>query len=137
MGSVSGVISLAALIGYAFAADALYSVHFFNGIAVHTGFALLILSIGVLLARSQDGFVSVVSRDDACGALVRILGPIALVMPTFGGWVRWEAQKAGLIGTALGIIVFALYNTLCLIAFIYVGVLLLDRLVRQAGAVEV
>jgi diguanylate cyclase (GGDEF)-like protein/PAS domain S-box-containing protein len=132
----TGTISLYAVIGYVFSVRALYSIYMFSGMAIHTAITFLVLSLGVLLARPASGFMSAVSRDDASGALVRKLLPIALVVPTAAGWLRWEAQQAGFLDTETSIILLSAFNTLCLIAFIYVGTRLLNRLVNQARASE-
>jgi PAS domain S-box-containing protein len=136
LSAVCGAISLYAVIGCVLSVRVLYSIHILSEMAIHTAITLLALSLGVLLARPAYGFMSAVSRDDASGVLVRRLLPIALVVPTATGWLRWEAQKAGLLDTRTGIIVFATFNTLCLIAFMYVGTRLLSRLVNRAKASE-
>ncbi|MGD0426386.1 MAG: EAL domain-containing protein [Candidatus Acidiferrales bacterium] len=136
LAAVTGAVSLYAVIGYVFSVRALYSIYIFSGMAIHTAITLLVLSLGVLLARPAYGFMSAISRDDASGVLVRKLLPIALVVPTAAGWLRWEAQKAGYLDTETGIILFSTFNTLCLIAFIYVGTRLLNRLVNQSQASE-
>jgi PAS domain S-box-containing protein len=133
---VSGVISLFAVVGYVFSVQALYTMHLFAGMAIHTAITLLILSLGILLARPRAGFMSTVSLDDPSGLLVRRLLPIAVVLPTFAGWLRWEGQKFGYIDTATGIIIFATFDTIVLIGFTYVGVVLLSKLVNQVRQSE-
>jgi PAS domain S-box-containing protein len=132
----SGLVSLSAVIGYVFDVHALYSISVFTGMAIHTAITILVLSLGLLLVRSQDGFMSVVSRESPSGTLVRKLLPVALLLPTLGGWVRWEAQKHGLFGTEIGIILFASFNTITLIAFMYTGVVLLNQLIYRVQASE-
>jgi PAS domain S-box-containing protein len=99
--------------------------------AIHTAITVLVLSLGILLARPRLGFMSTVSGESASGRLARMLLPTALLMPTTAGWVRWQMQLAGLVDTATGIILFATFNTVALIAFVVVSVKLLNGLVKQ------
>ena len=125
----SATICFTAVVGYIFDVHALYAISIFTGMAIHTAISLLLLSLGVLFARPEDGFISIVSEESLPGSLVRVVLPIAMVMPVLVGWLRWQAEKAGLITTATGIILFATFNALFLIAFIFVCISLLNRLV--------
>jgi len=99
---VTAMISLLALMGYA------YNVRFFYGIgsyipmALHTALTFFVLAIGILCARPKDGIMTVIASSSTGGTLVRRLLPAVILMPALLGWMRLAGQRARLFDTQLG-----------------------------------
>jgi PAS domain S-box-containing protein len=128
---VSATISLTAIVGYLYDIHALYGISGFTGMAIHTALTIFVLSLGILFARSEDGFLSILSQDSPSGSLGRAVLPVALVLPIFAGWLRWQAQKAGRITTEEGVALFATFNAITVIAFVVAIIQYLNRIVLR------
>jgi PAS domain S-box-containing protein len=103
------LIALLGTIGYLYDARNLYAIAIFTGIALPTALALLMLGLGLLLARSTDGLMEQVTVDDPGGANLRRWLP-ALLLPIALGWFRVVGERVGLFdaatGTAMMMLVF-------------------------------
>ena len=76
----------------------------FVGAGCHlpTAGAFMVLSMGILFLRCDDGFMRVALADNAAGLLVRRLLPSVIIVPIIMGWLQLRGQNAGLYGAALG-----------------------------------
>ena len=103
--------ALLPIAGYLYGADNLYGIAQYTGIAWPTAVSLLVLAIGVLLARPEDGPMAVVTAEGPGGALIRrLLGPI-VVIPIALGWLRLFGERRGWFDAATG-------TSLMMLAFI-------------------
>jgi len=132
---LAGSIGLASVIGYTFGAS-LYQLGSLTPIALHTGALLLLLCLGILLARPQRGVVRILNRQGPGGDLARWLLPAAAAVPLVLGWLRWLGQRAGLYDTGFGIAAFSLSMILVLTGLIYRTALALDRLESERKQAE-
>src|SRR5262245_54979530 len=64
-------IALISLLGYAYSAEGMYGLGELQRMALPTAAALFVLGIGILCARPDSGFVSVIVSDHAGGVLAR------------------------------------------------------------------
>jgi PAS domain S-box-containing protein len=103
------LIALLGTIGYLYGAQDLYAIAHFTGIALPTALALLMLSLGLLLARPTEGLMAQVTADDPGGASLRRWLPV-LLLPIALGWFRLVGERLGLFdavtGTAMMMIIF-------------------------------
>jgi PAS domain S-box-containing protein len=104
------LIALLALLGYAYGVAAFYRFGAYYGMALHTAGAFLALSLGILFARPDRGFMAVVSSVTDAGHLARRLLPAAVLVPFLAGWLRLLGQRAGWYETEFGLALFALSN---------------------------
>lgn len=118
---LAGLVALLALLGY------LYGVGVSMRMALHTAAASLLLSLGVLAARPESGWMALFTRDTG-GALVarRLLAPVVL-LPMVLGWLRLEGERAGLFGLETGLAFFAFANIVVLSALLLGGAQALDH----------
>jgi signal transduction histidine kinase/ActR/RegA family two-component response regulator len=106
------VISWLALSHYVYGGAELF---FYSRMAIHTSLTFLILSTGILCLRPDLGLTLVFASDTVGGILSRRLLIPIIVLPIAMGWLRLEAERAGLFeaeaATALsgliGVIIFA------------------------------
>jgi two-component system cell cycle sensor histidine kinase/response regulator CckA len=107
----AGALGLAfvSLAGYLYAVPQLYGLSDAL-MGMHTCLAFVILSLGALSLRPRVGLVATMTATDAGGHLARRLLPAAILVPLGLAWVRWPGQRAGLLGTQLGLAIFAVSN---------------------------
>ncbi len=96
-------LSVIAVLGYAYNNKALLEFKTFIPIAVNSAACFLLLSIAILCARPEQGFMKLFSSEGGAGFIMRrLLIPVAL-LPTILGWLRIRGQRAELFNTEIGV----------------------------------
>ena len=111
--------ALLAIVGYAYGAEQLYGTAHYTGIALNTALALLVLGLGMLASRADEGFVSAIANDLAAGRSARELLLAAILLPFALGWIRIQGQRLGLYDLGFGAAVFVLALMLVLSAVVW------------------
>lgn len=113
---LAGAIATLSITGYAYGVTALYGVGFYSSMAFHTAVGILVVSIGILLARPRQGIVAVLVSETVGGVLARRLLPFALAAPFLIGWLRIQGERAHLyesdFGVALTSVAYAILFTI-------------------------
>src|SRR5258706_6192752 len=127
------LISIMALIGYAYGVPSLYHFFPYSSMAIHTAFAFSILCMGILFAHPEQGLMKIFSSDNLGGVMVRRLMPAAIVIPFLLGWLLLTGQRMGLYDSTLRLVLFAVSNVIVFAVLILWNASLLQRadLVRQ------
>ena len=125
----AGMLALLALLGYANGVTSLYGVSHLTQMAVPTAVAVLVLSLGVVAARPDEGAMRLLTSDTGGGRLVRGLLPVAVGLPLGLGTLRIAGEQAGLYPTQIG-------SWLVVIAYIALLVPLLWRVGRSLDRAE-
>ena len=128
--------ALLAILGYAYGAAELYGVASYTGIALVTASALLLLGLGLLAARSDEGPVSVITSDLASGASARELLLTAILVPATLGWMRTLGQRLGYFDLGFGTSVFTLVLMIAFCAVIWRNAARLAASERRLVAAE-
>jgi PAS domain S-box-containing protein len=102
-------ISYLALAGYLYGVPTAYRI----GISLHAAITFLLLGVGILAVRPDQGVLAIVTSESAGGLIARRLLPMAMVVPMLIGWLRLKGEQAGLYGTEFGLALFAVSNVLC------------------------
>jgi PAS domain S-box-containing protein len=119
---MAGLVALTALIGYFYSMNEFYGYANFTQMALHTGFTLLILSLGTLCAVPDRGLITSISRNDYSGFLIRRLLPASIAIPILIGWLRLEGERHEFFGSAFGVLLVAVvYILLFMILVWYVA----------------
>jgi PAS domain S-box-containing protein len=128
-----GVVLLAlfALIGYAYDAGSLYGIAGQVGMAVHTAVVLLALGFGVLCARTDEGFVALLTSDTPGGSVKRRLMPAVLGIPIVLGWLRLMGQRAGYFDTSTGTALLVIATVVVLATLVHRSAVTFDRSDRE------
>lgn len=105
---------LATLGGYLYRAPGLYQNAPYPVIALNTSVALMLLCVGGLFARSDEGLMGVVTSDTLAGSLARRLLPAAVGLPLLIGLLVLAGERAGFYTAAFG---SALLVAFCAILF--------------------
>ncbi len=109
------ISTLFAISGYIFDAQALYGIAYTTHMAPHTALVLALLAVGLLASRTDQGIVSLLVTENAGGALVRRLLPVAIVVPVLLAYLRLLGERAGLFGFELGLAALACTNVVVLV----------------------
>jgi PAS domain S-box-containing protein len=115
------VAAIFACLGYVYGDHGPYVVSFYTTIAVHTAMILAVLCVGTLLARPDQGMMSVLTSDYAGGRLARLILPWVLILPFSIGWLRLLGEHAGLYGTEYGLALFATSNLIIFATLVWMN----------------
>ncbi len=129
-------VALISLLGYAYSAEAMYGLGELQRMALPTAASLFVLGIGILCARPDSGFVSVIVSDHAGGVLARRMLPVAILVPAGLGWLTLSGQRAALFSEALGLAIAAAVTIFAFAAFIATTARSLSRADRVRKASE-
>ena len=91
---IAAMSSLLALTGYAYGVKSFYGIGAYIPMALHTAATFLLLALGILAARPERGFMSVVSSNSSGGLMIRRLLPAVIILPLILGWVRGAGTRA-------------------------------------------
>ena len=93
---VTLLISLITLAGYIYDAKALYGIGPDTSMALYTTIGFMVLSTGVLCARPDRGYITVLTGSDAAGIMARRLLPAVIILPLVTGWINLMGAQKGM-----------------------------------------
>jgi len=105
---IAGTIGLLALIGHSYRLLSLYRVGTTTPMSPGTGIGFCVLSLAILAARPDRGFMNVITSPTAGGALARRLLPMGILIPWILGAIRLLGEEAGYFHAEFGVSSFAL-----------------------------
>ncbi len=123
----AALVSLLAIIGYAYSSLSLIGVKSYIPMALNTAATFATLCIGILCARPAAGLMAIISDRGAGGVMARRLLPAAILIPTLIGWLRWWAQQQGWFNPVMGLSLFVLANVTVFSALIWWSAASLNR----------
>jgi PAS domain S-box-containing protein len=108
-------ISTLGVVGYLFAADPLFSIARFTGIAMQTASILLALALALLISIPDLQPVRIFREKSAAGVLARRALPFVALVPIVLGWLFILGRRAQLFDRGMGtaLLVVALMTLLC------------------------
>jgi PAS domain S-box-containing protein len=124
------VVSVPAL-GYAYSASGLPGVPAATRMALPTVLAFVALSLGLLTARPDRGFMALVASSGPGGRMARRLLPVTLLLPAIVGGLRLAGQRAGWYGTEFGVVLLVTVMALALTLMVWRYSMFLERVDRQ------
>lgn len=131
------LISVLAFLGYAYGVSSLYHFFPYSSLAIHTTLAFLILCLGILFARPEQGLMKVFSRDNSGSVMARRLMPAALALPFLLGWLFLAGERMGLYDSTFRLVLFATSTVMIFAILIWWNASLLqsaDVVIQQAEA---
>jgi hypothetical protein len=96
---LGGAIAQIAIFGYLYGVRDLYAIGPYATIALHTGLALWLLALAIVLGRPDRGRMCLLASELAGGVLARRLIPATLVILPVLALLRQWGEAAGLYGT--------------------------------------
>lgn len=133
---VVALISLLALIGYAYGVQSLYAIAPYSSVALHTAVMFIVLSHGLLFARPDREFMVAITSECAGGVMARRLVPAALWIPLVLGWLGMAGTQMGYYDSAFGFALFATSTMIIFVGLIWWNALSLDRTDRERKQAE-
>jgi signal transduction histidine kinase len=92
---MAALISLLALIGYAYSVSELYRIASYMQMALHSVVTCSLLSLGLLFARPDRGIIAVITSNGVGSIMARRLLLAAISIPLAVGWLSLAGQRAG------------------------------------------
>lgn len=123
----AALVSLLAIIGYAYSSLSLIGVKSYIPMALNTAVTFAILCVGILCVRPATGLMAIISDRGAGGVMARRLLPAAILIPTTIGWLLWWAQQQGWFDPVMGLSLFVLTNVVAFGALIWWSAASLNR----------
>jgi PAS domain S-box-containing protein len=115
------------LIGYAYNVEALYSFGTYSSIPLLTAICFVLLSLGILSARGNEGLMKYVLGESVGGIMARRLLPAALVLPVVIGWLRLQGQRHGYFDASMGTALLAFTHVVVFFLLILFNARLLKK----------
>jgi PAS domain S-box-containing protein len=88
--SLTAILAIVGLLDFILGSHSSYT-----HLALQTAVTLLVVSLGVLCARTERGLAALLASSTAGGLLVRRLLPAAIIIPVAIGALGWRALSAG------------------------------------------
>ncbi len=123
----AGVVSLLALMGYAYAREETRGLIAATNIASHTALTLVVLSAGVLVALADRGMMPVLDGATEGGAMARRLLPAVIVVLPVIGWLRYEGERQGFYSEGFGIALMVTVAVVALAAVVLANAGVINR----------
>jgi signal transduction histidine kinase len=131
LGAAIVALALVPIVGYMYGAEQLYALARYTGIALHTALAMLVLGLGVLLARSDVGPVAPLTAATPHASMARRLLVPALVTPILFCYMRVQGERQGLYDVGLGSALVAVTIILVLTGAIWRNTVVTTRRERE------
>ena len=128
--AVTLMLSLLAMLGYAFGAIGFYESSFGFPMAIHTAGGFLLSSAGILMLKPRLGFMATVTSANMGGVTARLLLPSVVILPIALGMLWLTGTQSGQIDPTTGIAVFVTVNVAVLVV---IAMIAADRLRRTAA----
>ncbi len=117
----AGAVASIALIGYLYGVESLYSVSAYSSMALHTALGFTFVTLGVLFARPQAGWMAIVSSESIGGIILRRLILIAGILPITLGWFRLWGERAGFYDSNFGLALMVILSVASLSVIIWLN----------------
>ncbi|MBM4241276.1 MAG: PAS domain S-box protein [Euryarchaeota archaeon] len=133
---VVSFISLLAIIGYLYGVSALYYIPQYTGMAIYTAITLFLVSLSTLFARPDQGFMSILTRENFGGYVARRLLPVFIIIPILMGWLGTLGEKAEVYGPYFGESITILLNIVLFTVVIWWGAYSFNKIDREREKAE-
>jgi PAS domain S-box-containing protein len=107
---IAALVSLTAVIGYAYGVESLYGMGSTTRMALHSSLCFLALSSAILLTRQEHGLLVIVTSDAPGGVMARRLLPAAIAIPLGLGWLTVIGQRAGIHGPEFSVYLIVIWS---------------------------
>ncbi|WP_017316407.1 PAS domain-containing hybrid sensor histidine kinase/response regulator [Mastigocladopsis repens] len=134
---VAALMSLKAIIGYAYGVDILYGFYpYTTSMALHTALTFTVLCAGLLWTHPDQGLMRIVTSETYGGLLARRLLLAAIAVPLVLGWLILQGLKAGFYESAFAVSLLVVVLIVSFCVLIWESVAALERLGNQRDRVK-
>jgi PAS domain S-box-containing protein len=125
---IATIVAFAALLGYLYGMPVLVRDPLRTPMAIHSAIALIVIGIGMVLARPGEGFMAAVMCDLDGGVMARRMLPFAIAIPTVLGWITLSGWRADWYHSASGTGILAAANALVFAVTVVLAARFLNRI---------
>ena len=129
-------VALAALCGYLYGVESLYSIKPFSSMSLHTAIGFVAGCLAYFFARPNEGIMSVAASDSSAGFLLRTLVPTSVFFSIILGGLIVAGEKANLYETPFGVGLLVLGSMGCLTAVSMLIARSLQKIERERKRAE-
>ena len=133
---LAGMMALLALSSYAMGAASTAPNPIFLELSAAAAVALLALVFALFAARPDGRITSLAFDPGLAGDSIRIMTPIAVIVPFVLGWLRLSGQRAGLYGREFGVAIQDVATTSVLVVALWISARVLSRVERARAQAE-
>ena len=105
---IGGAIGFLGVVGYSFGVVSLYALGARSAMSLSTSIGLVVLALGIVLARRRSGLPRLLADPGAAGTVARRLVPAAIIVPFMLGWGGLSGERAGWFDSSFGISIYVL-----------------------------
>ena len=105
---IGGAIGFLGVVGYSFGVATLYALGALSAMSLSTSIGLVVLALGIVLARRRSGLPRLLADPGAAGTVARRLVPAAIIVPFMLGWGGLSGERAGWFDSSFGISIYVL-----------------------------
>src|SRR3954453_767339 len=134
LAGIAGFVAVQTLLGYVFGLRFEFEFERYTQMALHTSVAFVALAFGILMARPDQGVMTVVSAPGGAGRVARNLLPAVFVVPLLLGALASAGYHAGLYDSSFAWAVFIDVDMVIFAALVWRNarsVMMADRKRRQ------
>ena len=117
--SAALLIAFLAVLGHVYGVSSLYSLDQYAGMAPITVIGFLLLSIGLLVARSDGGAAALLVGSGGSALITRRLLLACLVLPVIFGRLWLEARRSDIVSRELGVSLFVVMTVVVFITVLF------------------
>ncbi|POH70999.1 hypothetical protein C3B59_03265 [Cryobacterium zongtaii] len=128
------IISLVAILGYAYGVSSLYSVGGFASMALPSALVLAVLSLSILLLRPANGLLALLRDPGSAGHLLRPVIPVLFLGPFVLGLADLAGRRLGWYDTVFGVAILIAVMTVLGTGLAWIAARRLRTLDRQRDA---
>ena len=132
----AAIVSLLAVMGYAYDVKSLYQIPLYAGMALHTALTFIVLCIGIMFSRPDQGLMRIVTSDRPGGFIARRLLLAAIAIPSLLGWLIVQGYRVGLYNTAFELSLMVVVSIIVFAVWILQNAQILDRSDRERVSAE-
>ncbi|MCV3212530.1 ATP-binding protein, partial [Plectonema radiosum NIES-515] len=126
---IAALISLQAVIGYAYNVKVLYGVApYTTSMTLLTALTFIVVCAGIVWIHPEQGFMGVVTSDSDGGLLARRLLFAAIALPCVLGWFIVEGQRQKQYDAAFAVSMFAIIVIVSFVVLIWQSAALIEHL---------
>jgi PAS domain S-box-containing protein len=134
---IAALMSLQALIGYAYGVDILYGFPpYSTSMALHTALTFTVLCVGVLWTHPDEGLMRIVTSETYGGLLARRLLLAAIAVPLVLGWLILQGLRAEFYEPAFAVSLLVVVLIVSFCVLIWESVAALERMGIQRDRVK-
>ncbi len=106
------LIAFLGFIGYIYGKSFFYTIGTHTGMALNSAAALMLLSLGILFASPERGFIAIIASERAGGIMARRLLPPAIIIPPLAGYFIILGEQLQAYDPEVGISLLTLSNVI-------------------------